>query len=54
MIDRGFGNTVAVFGTQGLTDGRLDALKRTQVEKVVLCFDSDTNESGRKGALKAG
>ena len=54
LIDRGFANTAAVFGTQGLTDARLEALKRTQIEKVILVFDTDQNESGQKGALENG
>lgn len=54
LIDRGFKNTATLFGTQGLTDARLDALKRTHVEKVTLCFDSDLNGSGQQAALKTG
>jgi len=53
-IDRGFPNTVGLFGTQGLADERMAALKRTAVEKVTVVFDTDRNGAGQKGALKAG
>ncbi len=54
FIDRGFKNTVGLFGTQGLTDARLETLKRTNVQEVVLVFDSDRNQSGQQAVLKAG
>ncbi|MFH1113712.1 MAG: phage/plasmid primase, P4 family [Pseudomonadota bacterium] len=47
-------HALAVFGTQGLTDERVELLKRWKVEKVTLVFDTEANESGHKGALKAG
>jgi len=54
LIDRGFMNSMGLFGTQGLTDSRLEALKKTSIEKITLCFDTDLNRSGQDGALKAG
>ena len=45
---------LGAFGTQGLTDERVEVLKRSKVEKLTLVFDTETNESGHKGALKAG
>jgi len=54
LIDRGFTNAIGLFGTQGLTDARLEALKKTNIEKIILCFDIDSNGSGQAGALRAG
>lgn len=45
---------ISSYGTQGLTDSRIEALKKTGIEKVTLVFDSDSNGSGQKGALEAG
>jgi len=54
MIDCGFTNTVGLFGTGGLTDERVAALKRTSIEKVTLVFDSDANGAGQNGVMEAG
>lgn len=45
---------ISSYGTQGLTDTRVKALKQTSIEKVALVFDTDANNSGQNGALKAG
>lgn len=45
---------LAAFGTQGLTADRVDLLKGSRLKKITFCFDSDSNGSGQKGALKAG
>ncbi|MFZ5868561.1 MAG: phage/plasmid primase, P4 family [Thermodesulfobacteriota bacterium] len=45
---------VACFGTQGLTDKRVQLLKRRNPSRVVICFDVDANGSGQKAALAAG
>lgn len=45
---------VSSYGTQGVTDPRIEALKRTAIEKLTFVFDTDSNGSGQKGALKAG
>jgi P4 family phage/plasmid primase-like protien len=54
LKDRGFKNIAGLFGTQGLTDDRLESLKRTQAEKIILVFDTDRKGSGQAGAMKAG
>jgi DNA primase catalytic core len=54
LIDRGFPNCAGLFGTQGLTDARLEALKRTAANRIILCLDSDANGSGQTGAVKIG
>jgi putative DNA primase/helicase len=56
LIDRKFPHVVAAFGTNGLTDARVELLKGTKIEQIILVYDTDINkyESGQKGALKAG
>lgn len=54
LVDRDFNNTIGLFGTQGLTDARLAALKKTSIEKITLCFDSDSSRAGQTAALKTG
>lgn len=45
---------ISSYGTQGLTDARIEALRKAGIEKVILVFDADSNGSGHKGALQAG
>ncbi len=54
LIDQGIKNCAGLFGTQGLTDARLNALKKTIIEKITLCFDNDRNGAGQEAALKRG
>jgi putative DNA primase/helicase len=54
LVSHGISNVIALFGTQGLTDARLEALRRTAIEKITLCFDVDGNRSGQDGAMKTG
>jgi len=54
LIDRGLKNCVGLFGTQGLTDARLEWLRKTGIETIILCFDVDGNGAGQTGALKTG
>jgi DNA primase catalytic core len=51
LIDKGFVNAVATFGTQGFTSpARMDLLKRSQVRRVFMCFDGD--QWATRSALK--
>jgi len=52
LISAGFEATTAIFGTQGLTDARLELLKQSKIRRVNIVFDSDANQSGQKGALR--
>ncbi|MFH1116560.1 MAG: toprim domain-containing protein [Pseudomonadota bacterium] len=45
---------LAAFGTQSLTDERVEILKRSGVERITVCFDTDSNEAGQRGAAKVG
>ncbi len=44
---------LAAFGTQRLTEESVQALKRSGVEKVTVCFDTDPNGAGQDGAAKS-
>ena len=50
LMSLGFANTDALFGTGGLTDTHLQALKEGRTKEVVLALDND--EAGRKAAKK--
>ncbi len=51
LIEQGYNNAVAVFGTQGLAaDKYLDLLSESSVKTIYLCYDGD--ESGSKGARR--
>jgi DNA primase len=55
MIDKGIPNVMALFGTQGLTPGRLRLLLRAKkVKKIILVFDNDRSGAGQKAALGVG
>jgi len=54
LVDRGIRNCAGLFGTQGLTDARLEALRKTSIEKIILCFDADANGAGQAAVLKTG
>ena len=51
LIDRGFTNTIATLGTQGLASAQsTDILKGSSVKRVFLCYDGDA--AGRKATVK--
>ncbi|MGO9121047.1 MAG: toprim domain-containing protein [Desulfomonilaceae bacterium] len=54
LKSHGINNAVAVFGTQGLTEERLNLLKKSNIRQVNLAFDNDNNGSGHKAVLKSG
>jgi len=54
FIDRGITNVVAAFGTSGMTDARVALLKQSKIERVTLVFDTDANDAGHEGAVRAG
>lgn len=50
LIDKGFTNAVATFGTQGFSTARnKKLLQESQVRRVYVCFDGDT--AGEKSAV---
>ena len=53
LVQHGY-NTVALSGTQGLTDARLELLKKSAIKKIILIFDADKNRSGQMAALEVG
>ncbi|MGO9570398.1 MAG: phage/plasmid primase, P4 family [Desulfomonilaceae bacterium] len=53
LVQQGY-DTVGLFGTQGLTDARLDLLKKSKIKKINLVFDTDDNSSGQKAAFDVG
>jgi putative DNA primase/helicase len=54
LLDRGVPNIISLFGTQSLSPARIARLKQSTVSSVIICYDSDSNGSGQKAALKAG
>ncbi len=54
LKSNGIRNAVAAFGTSGLTEERLELLKKSKTKTANLAFDNDKNGSGQKAALKVG
>jgi DNA primase catalytic core len=53
LIDKGFINTVAVMGTQGLSSEQYsEFLRESAVRKIFLCYDGD--EAGQRATVKDG
>lgn len=53
LIDKGFANTIATFGTNGLSSDRgSELLRSSSVKRVFLCYDGD--EAGSKAIQKSG
>ncbi len=52
LIQNGFSNAVATFGTQGLKDADSQIVGNSHIKKVFICYDGDS--SGREGALRDG
>ncbi|MCG8568835.1 MAG: toprim domain-containing protein, partial [Spirochaetes bacterium] len=50
LIQLGFANTTACFGTNGFTDHHLKAFKEGNVKTVIIAFDND--EAGKKASEK--
>jgi len=48
----GFANVVALAGV-AFTEEHARLLQRLRVERVAICFDTDSNQSGQKAALKS-
>ena len=54
LRSHGIMNSVAVFGTTGLTADRLNLLRKSEIRRINLVFDNDGNGSGDKAVLKSG
>ncbi len=54
LLDKGIPNVISLFGNQSLAPARINRLKQSNVRNVTLCFDTDSNGSGQKAAIKAG
>jgi putative DNA primase/helicase len=54
LFDKGIPNVISLFGNQSLAPERTNLLKQSNVRNVILCFDTDSNGSGQKAAIKAG
>jgi putative DNA primase/helicase len=54
LRSQGIANSVAVFGTQGLTRERQKLLQKAKIRRINLAFDNDANASGDKAVLKSG
>lgn len=52
LIAKGHENVIAMIGTQGLSESPVDLLKQAKINKVIFAFDTDSNGSGQKAALK--
>lgn len=52
VIQAGFPHTVALGGTQGLTEGLIDLLRAEQVPELVLCLDGDEAGARATASLK--
>jgi DNA primase len=52
LIQKGFPDTVATFGTQGLKDRPLHLIRNSRIKKVFVCYDGDP--SGQTSAVRDG
>ncbi len=52
LIQGGFHQAIATFGTQGLKDRHLHRIKNSRIKKVFVCYDGDS--SGRESSLRDG
>ncbi len=52
LIQNGYPNTVATFGTQGLKEAYSQLIGSSHIKKVFICYDGD--DSGREAALRDG
>ncbi len=53
LVRHGY-DAVGLFGARGLTDARLELLKKSAIKKIILIFDADKNRSGQMAALEVG